>query len=178
MTPTSNLPKPNPSEAIPALLAVLEAETAQLEQARQKLDMKRQILVSGKALHLAPLDRELMALSRKSQELAREREALTQQLGTANEPLKAFISRLPAQHIPAFSRVREKLQRAAMDVERLNQENRDLLSLSLHWIQDTVEIIAASLAPESACYAPQKGKLGTKTAVESAQIHSTVNHSA
>lgn len=139
-------------EQLNTLLDLLENETRQLESAREQLNAKQQILVSGKHQQLAAVDRTLMAISKKAQELAKERVELTQRMGCSQQTLKALIPQMPAHYIPRFTSARDHLQRAALDVERLNRENRDLLTLSLQWVQDTVTVIAAALNPESASY--------------------------
>lgn len=178
---TSNSPEPtlNQPEQLSELLRLLESETRQMEAARDQLNIKRQILVEGKPKELVAIDRQLLALSKKANELAREREALTLQLGCPQETLKSMIPRMPAQFIPRFRLVRDQLQRAAMDVEQLNRENRELLNLSLKWVQDTVEVIANALNPEGASYTPQGGKK-TKQGVpnDMAPTQSTVIHTA
>lgn len=169
----------NDPERLTALLELLESETRQLEAAREQLNLKRQVLVSGQPQGLVPIDRELMALSKKAGELAKEREALTRQMGWEKQTLKSLIPQMPAQFMPRFTATRDRLQRAALDVERLNRENRDLLTLSLKWVQDTVEVIAATLNPEGASYTAQGSKKGhPKASSNQAPAQSTVIRSA
>lgn len=157
---TQHPPSPhlNTPEQLTTLLHLLESETRQLEAAREQLNLKRQVLVSGQPQGLVPIDRELMALSKKASEIYREREALTQQMGWGQQTLKSRIPNMPAQFVPRFTHTRDRLYRTAMDVQRLNQESQDLLNLSLKWVQDTIEVIAGALSPEGASYTAQGGK--------------------
>lgn len=179
MTPDTTQLNWNDPERLTALLIVLENETRQLEAAREQLNLKRQILVSGQPQKLVSIDRELTALGKKSGELAKEREVLTRQLGWEKQTLKSLIPQMPAQFEPRFTLTRDRLHRAAMDVERLNRENRDLLNLSLKWVRDTVEVIAAAMNPEGASYTAQGGKkLKQNTPNDQAPTQSTVIRSA
>ncbi|WP_373533002.1 flagellar protein FlgN [Vampirovibrio sp.] len=158
MTQHSSSPQSNNPEQLTRLLQLLEHETRQLEAAKEQLNLKRHVLVSGQPQGLVPIDRELMTLSKKVGEIAREREVLTRQMGWEQHTLKSLIPTMPAQFVPRFTTTRDRLHRTAMDVQRLNQENRDLLNLSLKWVQDTVEVIATALNPEGASYTAQGGK--------------------
>lgn len=180
---TSNSPEPFPNlnqpEQLSALLSLLENETRQMEATRDQLNIKRQILVAGKPKELVAIDRQLMALSKKATELAKEREALTRQMGCPQETLKSMIPRMPAQFIPRFTTARDKLHRTAMDVRQLNRENRELLNLSLKWVQDTVEVIASALNPEGASYTPQGNKTTKQPAANNLKPgQSTIIHDA
>jgi malonyl CoA-acyl carrier protein transacylase len=178
MTQHPPFPTLNSPEQLTTLLHLLESETRQLEAAREQLNLKRQILVSGQPQGLVAIDRELLALSKKANELSRERETLTQQMGWGQQTLKSRIPTMPAQFAPLFIHARDRLRRTAMDVQRLNQENQDLLNLSLKWVQDTVEVIASALNPEGASYTAQGSKKSKQiithdqTAGQSTVIHS------
>lgn len=163
----------NQPETLSALLAVLEQETRQLEATCDQLNIKRQILVAGKPDELLAIDRELLTLGKKATELAREREQLTLTLGCQQETLKSMITRMPAQFVPRFMMTRNQLQRAALDMTRLNREVQDLLNLSLKWVQDTVDVIASAMNPEGSSYTPK----GSKTNRQATPHHPTPSQS-
>lgn len=160
------------------LQALLEEEIGHYRLAAEKLAVKREILVTNQPQKLLGIDQELLALSRKAAQYEKQRTQLMHELGAPNTRLEVLIHQLEPQYAGQFLRTRDRLIRAVADMERLNQENRDLLSLSLKWIQETVEIIGNVLVPEAASYDAQGGKHKTRKTNASDPIQSTVNHSA
>lgn len=166
-------------ETIERLYGILEEEVRQQQAIAEKLAHKSELLASNKPQGLGKLDRELMTLAQKATQLEKQRQAAISELGHAGSTLKNVIPQLPATEVPRFQQVRDRLITTAKATERLNRDNQDLLTLSLQWIQDTVEIIANALTPEAASYNAQGSKVSAQPARKPATIpQSTVSHSA
>ena len=170
---------PHTSHRLVALLNLLEEETRQYEAASKKLLEKQDILITGKPKKLPKLDQELTAISHKTKQLEKQRLAIMAELGKPNHTLSQLIETLEPKAAAAFIPCRDRLLHAAQDAKRKNQDTRDLLQLSLQWIQDTVELIAKVLTPEASSYSAKGNKAGTKHHQASTQLtQSTINHSA
>jgi len=173
--------KPNPTHAshkLLALLNLLEDETRQYEAVTSKLQDKQEILIANQPKKLHRVDQELTVISQKTKNLEKQRLELLKDLGYPNHTLSQFIEQLEPTAASTFIPCQNRLIRAAEDVRRMNQDTRDLLQLSLQWIQDTVELIASVITPEAASYTAQGGKTGQKQSVQSSALQSTINHSA
>lgn len=163
------------------LYALLEAQIQQYEIARQALTRKREIVVSGNAKGLQQVDRELLSVSHKVVQLEQERQALQQTMGC---PPVWTLETLIHQAPPTASRslltdARHRLLRVLHDTDQLSRENQDLLTLSLQWIKDTVNVIASAISPEGASYTAQGSKMRRSgTDVPPAPLQSTISHSA
>lgn len=162
-----------------ALLNLLEEETRQYEAITSKLQEKQAILIANQPKKLHRIDQELTAISQKAKHLEKQRLGLIQDLGYPKHTLSQFIGQLEPETASTFIPCQARLIRAAEDVRRMNQDTRDLLQLSLQWIQDTVELIASVVTPEAASYTAQGGKTGPQQkSLQSSAVQSTVNHSA
>jgi len=167
-------------QKLAALLHLLEEETRQYEAASAKLREKQDILISGKPKKLPRLDQELTAISHKTRQLEQQRLSLMAELGHPNQNLSHLIADLEPQAAATLTPPRDRLVKAVQETTRLNQDTRDLLQLSMQWIQDTVELIANVLTPEAASYNAQGNKAGgaKHKANPSDPGQSTINHSA
>lgn len=157
----------------------LKQEIAQYHQAVDALQRKKSALVSRKPQQLIPVDRELMAILRKSGQLEAQRQELMTALGHPDGRLEALMERMNQacpNEVSRFQDVRQRLLRTIEDVGELNRESRSLLDLSLNWVQETVELIAAAVSPEGASYDAHGGKKKGKN--KQPPIQSTINHSA
>jgi hypothetical protein len=161
-----------------ALHGVLEEEIRQYEAAVQVLTRKKEVLVSGKPQSLGQIDRELLALSQKAGQLEKQRQLIMQSTGCADLTLEKLMLQMEPGDVRIFSVTRERLRRVMQDAARLNQESRDLLDLALHWIQDTVELIADALTPDATSYDAQGSKVRRAGAAPSGETQSTITHSA
>jgi flagellar biosynthesis/type III secretory pathway chaperone len=162
-----------------ALSGILEEQIRQYESVLQTLARKRDILVTGQAQDLQTIDRELVSVSHKVAQLEKNRQQLQTTMGCPDWKLEKIIRHLPSPVSRHFSETRHRLLRALKDTERMNRENNDLLTLSMQWIQETLEIIAAAVTPEGASYTAQGNKHRPQNSPATpAPIQSTVNHSA
>lgn len=169
----------NTNDCLNILHGILEDEIRQYEAAAEKLTRKNEMLATGKPEGLGKLDRELLTLSQKAAQLEQDRRAIMAKLGHANQTLSDLIPTLPAQQIPRFAHSRERLISAITTADSLNRDNRDLLTISLHWLQETIEIIANAITPEAASYTAQGAKNTAQPNSNAATLpQSTVNHSA
>jgi len=170
----------NRHQQLVALLNLLEEETRQYEAASVKLREKQDVLIANTPKKLPRLDQELTAISHKTRQLEQQRLSLMSELGHPNQTLSQFITALDPQTAATFIPSRDRLLKTAQETTRLNQDTRDLLQLSMQWIQDTVELIANVLTPEAASYNAQGNKAsGSKhKANPTGPAQSTINHSA
>ncbi len=175
----NTLPLQIGNEQLNMLHGILAEEICQYEAVSERLTRKSQVLAANKPKQLAQIDRELLALSRKATQLEQERQRTMTQIGCPNWSLTELIAHLPPKQASRFTQSRERLRQAVQNTADLNRDNRDLLDLSLRWIQETVEIIANALAPEGASYTAQGGKNSTHNTSQAASpLQSTISHSA
>ncbi len=167
------------NEQLNLLHGILAEEIYQYEAVSERLTHKSQVLAANKPKQLAQLDRELLALSRKATQLEQERQRTMAKMGCPNWSLTELIAHLPPQQASRFTQSRERLRQAVKNTAALNRDNRDLLDLSLKWIQETVDIISSALAPEGASYTAQGGKnTPHNTSKAASPLQSTISHSA
>lgn len=166
---------PLPGSDWTELYEQLRQEAEQQEALAERLAQKNELLVAGQVEALLKLDRELMAEGRKARVLAGRRQELMARMGCPDAPLSRLISRLDGEASARFSGMRDRLRLAVRTVEQRNQDNRDLLALSLNWLQETVNIIANAVAPEGACYTAQGGLPVSDP--PNAPVHSTMSRS-
>ncbi len=167
----------NANPNLDALHGILEEETRQYELVAEKLTRKKESLVANKPQLLTQVDQELITLTQKATSLGKQRTALMRELGYAELTLEKMIQTLDPIYASRFIHVRNRLMRAAQDVERLNRDTRDLLDIALNWIQETVEIIANALTPEASSYNAKGGKAKNGSDAPAVPIQSTINHS-
>jgi hypothetical protein len=161
------------------LLNLLEEETRQYEAVSAKLREKQDILVANTPKKLPRLDQELTAIGHKARQLEQQRQGLMGDMGYPNHTLSQLIGEMDPQTAATFIPCRDRLRHAAHEAKRLNQDTRDLLELSMQWIQDTVELIANALTPEASSYNAQGNKAGTRNSTaQTTPVQSTINHSA
>ena len=170
---------PTPTECLDILHGILEDEIRQYTAAADKMIRKNEMLAAGQPQGLGKLDRELLTLSQKAAQLEKDRRALMTRMGHDGQTLSDLIPTLPQQEIPRFTDCRERLISAIKTADSLNRDNRDLLTISLQWLQDTIEIIANAITPEAASYTAQGTKNTAQPAANPATLpQSTINHSA
>lgn len=164
------------SNQIDQLHQILELEVEQYQQAVNALQRKKAALVSRKPQNLIPVDRELMAINRKGKQLEQQRQSLMTALGQPDGRLEKMIAQMDPANANRFQNTRQRLLRTIEDVKHLNGESRSLLTLSLHWIQETVDIITAAISPEGASYNAQ-GEKRKGSENPPPIIQSTISHS-
>lgn len=168
---------PQPSKLM-ALLNLLEEEARQYEAVCHKLQEKQDVLITGKPKKLPRLDQELTAITHKAKQLEKQRMGLMSELGHHQKPLTQLIETLEPKAASEFRKCQTHLVQAVQNSRRMNQDTRDLLQLSLQWIQATVELIASVITPEAASYSASGNKSGHKKTNATAPVQSTVSHSA
>lgn len=169
----------NPNQ-LDALQATLQEEICQHQLAGEKLQEKQACLLANRPQELLRLDQELMQLARKTARLEAQRMQQLQALGHPQATLRQFIETLEPGRAQPFIDARRRLIRAVDEVARLNQHNRELIDLSLKWIQDSVEVIAGILTPEAASYDARGGmtKSKGKQVHDHTPVQSTVTREA
>ncbi len=162
------------------LQATLQEEIRQHQLTGEKLVEKKACLLANRPQELARLDQELMLLARKTAQLEVQRMQQLQGMGYPQATLRQFIETLDPRRARPFVDARQRLIRAVDEVARLNQHNRELIDLSLKWIQESVEVIASILTPEAASYSANglKPKSKGKTITDHTPVQSTVAHDA
>lgn len=165
-----------------ALQGILEAEVLQFETIAQKLTLKKESLLASKPRQMVQLDQELLVLSRKSQQLEQQRQDTLAAAGYDHCTLSQVIAQLSKtepKRSNRLSQTREQLLRAVNNTRALNEENRELLAISLNWIQSTVELIVEALNPDCASYTAQgqKSKAGKLDSASQSALKTTINHS-
>ncbi len=146
---------PPQADQLDQLRALLEKETETYSKVEDALKEKKTILVEGKYKDLPTLDQRLIALGQKSTHLETARLELMQTMGYENHTLASFIDRLHPTQIKPMLDARKNLLRVVGDVQTLNQQTKNLLDMSIQWVEDTVGVIADAVAPEQATYSAQ-----------------------
>lgn len=157
---------------------VLSEQILQYQAIQTLLERKRDIVVSGQPQDLQAVDRELLSLSHKVAQLEQERQVFQVENGYSDWTLEQLLRQAPLSCVARLREARDQLIRLLQDTEQLNRENRELLSLSLQWIQDTVSVIAKAVEPEGSSYTAQGSKVRKPHGdVVPAALQSTVSHS-
>lgn len=131
---------------------ILEEEIHCYETAASRMADKKDCLLSGNTEQLMNVDKELLNLSQKATQLEKTRLGVIQEMGYGEVTLEKLINKIDPLQARIFHQTRQRLLRAVTDVDRLNKNNRDLLDLSLKWVEESVELIANLLTPEGASY--------------------------
>ena len=160
------------------LHATLKEEAAQYELAANKLVEKKCILLSNDPAGLPRLDQELLLLAQKTRQLERSRIEQMRDLGHGDLSLRQFIGTLDPRRGKPFLDARTRLLKAVDEVSTLNRHNKELIQLSMQWIQDSVEVIAGLITPEGASYNAQGNKSRQPGQVHEPAPQSTVIHDA
>lgn len=168
----------NPS--LHRLQSVLEAEIGLYEQAGTRLQEKQAAIITMKQDQLVNIDRELAVLQKKAAQLEASRHEVLAEMGYENGTLSQLIEKVACpEQAGILMRIRDRLHRAVDDADRQNRNSRELLNLSIHYVQDTVNTVVGLLNPEGAAYNAQGGKAQNKdTRHITAPLNSTINHSA
>lgn len=162
------------------LKEILNEEIAFYTQVEEKMGLKKAYVIQGNVEELVRIDQEMIALTQKTTELEKKRIAVMIRMGREKQTLKEFIDCLDVQDIRPFREARQRLSRVVESVKDLNQQNQNLLKLSLRWIESSVETIARLLAPEGAAYTARGDiRNPTKQRIEPSTLgQSTIEHSA
>lgn len=155
------------------LETLLARETETYVLVAGSMRRKKELLVAGHYHDLPKLDQELAMLGQKSAYLEARRLALMESMGHTDTTLKQFIGHLDPCQAKPFMDARQKLLRVVNEVRDLNRNNRKLLNLSIQWVQDTVEVIAQAVSPETASY-DAKGKRSANPDKSGLPVQSTV----
>lgn len=137
---------------------ILNDEIKVYNTMEKRLAQKKQVVVQGNLDELAKLDTELEQLTQRARDLEKERLAIMIRMGREGETLKEFIGSLQSGEDETILRqVQDKLVATTTEIRELSRTNRDLLTQSIRFVEQSVEVIAAMLAPEGAAYSNLRG---------------------
>lgn len=162
---------------------VLNQEIEVHTDIEQLLAHKKETIVQGDLDTLAKLDTTLEKLTQRIRELEQERLALMVRMGNEGETLREFIDSLATgEDARLLAQAREKLVQATTEIKHLSQTNRDLLTQSIRFIEQSVDFIASILAPEGASYsnapAGRRAVLDSHREYGTGGVPSTISHNA
>jgi hypothetical protein len=160
-TETSHTTRPKPNERQKGLLAIralLDQEIECYQHVEQVMVEKKLCLIHGDAQRLMAIDQELIGLHQELTRLEKDRMAEMVQIGQQHSTLTTLIQGLNSPDQSQFMEARQRLKSVVNSVQHLNENNRQLLDLSLSSIQSSVDLIANMLAPEAAAYGPTGAK--------------------
>lgn len=119
----------------------------------QYLEQKKTAIIQGDLNTLMAIDDELEKMTQRIRELEKDRVALMVEMGREGETLKTFIASLESgEDSRILEEARTKLLHATQQIKSLSATNRDLLTQSIRFIEQSVNFIASILAPEGSSY--------------------------
>lgn len=135
------------------LKRILNEEIALYNRIEQHLAEKKQHIIQGNLEQLVQVDNELEKLSQQGKVLEQERLALMVSIGREGETLREFIASLESgEDSHLLNQARTRLIETTNSIKTLSKTNRDLLTQSIRFIEQSVNVIASILAPEGASY--------------------------
>lgn len=138
---------------------LLNQEITLHEEIETKLKDKKTTLVSGDLKQLADLDDQLEKLTERARNLEKERLRQMVVMGREGETLKQFIHTLNSGEDRQFlENARHRLVQTIESIQHQSRANRDLLTQSIHFIEQSVNVIASLLAPEATSYNNRPGR--------------------
>lgn len=148
----------------------------------QCLKQKQEVIIQGDLATLATLDSTLENMTQQIRALEQERLALMVRMGREGETLREFIANLEhGEDAHVLDQARTQLIQVTNDIKSLSRSNRDLLTQSIRFIEQSVDFIASILAPEGASYTktPTRRHPAGESGIESLSITpSTVSYEA
>jgi len=148
------------NEQFSTLQNLLNGEADCYAQAVERMRTKKEALLKNDLDTLEKTDQELMALHQRARSLEQKRLQLTGEMGYHDIPLSELIPQLPAEYAGVLAQTRKRLISLVRELEQLNRNHVDLLTLSLKWVEESVTVIAEILTPQAASYGAQTGKKG------------------
>jgi len=140
------------------LYHILEDESEQYRHSVSLLEQKKTALVHRDMNTLHSVDQALLTLVHRVRQLEKARTGLIQELCSEMPRLELLIQTMPPEESSRFTLIRQRLLRYMNDAGALNKENKSLLDLSIHWIQETVAILAAALNPSASSYGARSAR--------------------
>jgi hypothetical protein len=114
---------------------------------------KKQAIVLGDLDKLIQLDNVIEQLTEHARDLEKERLALMVQMGRDGETLREFIDSLESgEDAVMLNHARAQLINTMDGIKRLSKSNRDLLTQSIRFIEQSIDVIASILAPKGPSY--------------------------
>ena len=146
------------------------------------LSRKKDVIIKGDLDALTQVDNALESLTQQARELEKERLAIMVQMGREGETMKAFLKSLKTgEDTEILAHAREQLAVTTQEIKKLSLTNRDLLTQSIRFIEQSVEVIATMLAPEGSAYTNLRINRhgGPDTGMSKpGHVSSTINHNA
>jgi flagellar biosynthesis/type III secretory pathway chaperone len=143
---------------------ILNEEITLYSEMEQYLAQKKQIIIQGDLNRLVQVDDELEKLTQRAQDLEQERIALMVSMGREGDTLRDFIASLETgEDTHLLTHARSQLVEATESIKTLSLTNRDLLTQSIRFIEQSVGVIASILTPEGASYTNLKNSSATAT---------------
>jgi hypothetical protein len=153
-----SLPALHSSEA-QQLIINLEQQNTLYGQVFQLLLQKKLSILQHAIEELPSQDDTLRQLRKECLRLEKERETLQKALWPqALTPVQATLIRLalPPKERATFDDVRERLKSTLRQVQQIQQNIEALLQDSLQWVNQSIGVLTAGMAPEkSTLYTPQ-----------------------
>ncbi len=139
--------------------SILNQEIQLYSAIENSLDEKKDIIIKGDLDRLAQIDNELEKLSERAHDLEKERLSTMVRMGKEGDTLNEFISSLQSgEDTIMLEHAREQLIKTTESIKQLSKTNRDLLTQSIHFIEQSVNVIASILSPNGASYGPHPTK--------------------
>ncbi len=132
---------------------VLDTEIAVYSKMERCLEHKKQIIIQGDLDALVKMDTEIENLHEQAQSLEKERLAIMVKMGREGETLKEFIASLETgENSHILEQTRSRLIQSVEGIKKLSHTNQDLLTQSISFIEQSINVIASILAPDGPSY--------------------------
>lgn len=148
----------------------LNQEIALYNSIERLLDQKRELIMQGDLETLVKIDNELEQLSQRARSLEQERLAIMVRMGRQGDTLREFIESLESgEDTQMLVHAREQLVKSVESIKNLSKTNRDLLTQSIRFIEQSISVIASILSPENPSYSDLRVNKGNQSDSTSTQ---------